>query len=449
MNDVIEALTALARTTQQAISDDSHVATPPVPESMDDIGLPQSYVEQALLKTLYFRGDSVGRDLSTSMGVKFSLLEPAVEFLKRQHLVEVRRSLGIGNMSSHFALSESGRVHAREYLQSDSYVGPIPVPLRQYVAVVRAQRMKGNWLTQEALEKAFSHMVVSRHVLAQLGPAVNAGKSFLIYGQPGNGKTCLAEGLFHIDTQPIFIPYAIEYQGNIVQVYDPIQHQRIDDAPPSMMAVSEDAAYDGRWFRAKRPFIVSGGELNMEMLDLSYNPASHVYDAPFQLKANNGIYLIDDFGRQRVTPTEVLNRWIVPMERRVDYLNFRSGGKMEVPFETFVVFSTNLRPDQLGDEAFLRRIQYKMLVRSPDAGEFATIFRRFCVSKGLPCDEPVLARFIEQRYTATTKPMRRCHPRDVISHAIDLMRFERLPYVLTAEVLAEAFESCFVQDVEQ
>ncbi len=186
----------------------------------------------------------------------------------------------------------------------------------------------------------------------------------------------------------------------------------------------------------------------MQMLDLSYNETSKVYDAPYQLKANNGIYLIDDFGRQRCTPAEVLNRWIVPMERRVDYLTFRAGGKMTVPFEAFLVFSTNLKPSQLGDEAFLRRIQYKMLLRSPDTDEFGSIFENFCKSRELPFDRAVLDRFIEKHYRTTAKPFRRCHPRDVLSHVIDLIHFERRPFELTAELLDRAFGSCFVQDEE-
>ena len=205
---------------------------------------------------------------------------------------------------------------------------------------------------------------------------------------------------------------------------------------------------DGRWMKCRRPFIVTGGELTLDMLDLNYNATSKVYDAPYQLKANNGIYLIDDFGRQRCTPAEVLNRWIVPMERRVDYLSFISGGKMTVPFEAFLVFSTNLKPHQLGDEAFLRRIQYKMLLRSPQEDEFERIFKGFCASRELECPDGLVDRFIAAHYQPSGKPFRRCHPRDVISHAIDLLHFEGLPYELTDDVLDRAFESCFLQEEE-
>src|ERR1035437_503640 len=219
-----------------------------------------------------------------------------------------------------------------------------------------------------------------------------------------------------------------------------------EDEESAVMAVVHEAPYDRRWVRCRRPFIVSGGELTLDTLDLRYNATSKVYEAPFQLKANNGIYLIDDFGRQRAAPAEVLNRWIVPMERRVDYLSFMTGGKMTAPFEAFLVFSTNLSPDDLGDEAFLRRIQYKMLLRGPALNEFVRIFENICAAKSLPFERQLLDAFIEKRYRQDGKVFRRCHPRDLLTHAINLMHFEKLPYHLTAQVLDRAFESCFVQE---
>jgi hypothetical protein len=235
--------------------------------------------------------------------------------------------------------------------------------------------------------------------------------------------------------------------GNIVRVFDPVYHQRLDeDESSSISAVGSESPYDRRWVRCKRPFIVSGGELTLDMLDLRFNAASKIYEAPFQLKANNGVYLIDDFGRQLAAPAEVLNRWIVPMERRVDYLSFMTGGKMTAPFEAFLVFSTNLSPTDLGDEAFLRRIQYKMLLRGPALNEFVRIFENVCAAKNLPFERKMLDAFIERRFRATGKVFRRCHPRDLLTHAINLMHFEKLPFRLTAEVLDRAFESCFVQE---
>jgi hypothetical protein len=419
---------------------------PPTPETIEDTGLSPSIIEQLVFKVLYFRGDMLGRDLATAMGFKYSLIDGLMESLKRQHAVQVKRSLGMGNSSAVFALTEAGRNTAREYLENNQYTGPAPVPLFQYTWFVRHQRRKDGWLSPDALAQAYRKMVVTKKLLSQIGPAVSSGNSFLIYGQPGNGKTFLAEALGGLDDSPIYIPHAIECQGQIVQLFDPIYHHLVDEA--SEASPIFEPKYDGRWAKCRRPFITTGGELTMEMLDLSYNATSKVYDAPYQLKANNGIYLIDDFGRQRCTPAEVLNRWIVPMERRIDYLTFKTGGKMTVPFEAFLVFSTNLRPEQLGDEAFLRRIQYKMLMRSPDEDEFKRIFEAYCNSRQLPFERSLLQRFIEKSYRATGKPFRRCHPRDVLSHAIDLIHFESLPFDLTEDVLERAFESCFVQDTE-
>lgn len=421
---------------------------PPVPHDLGDTGLPSSLIEQLLLKILYFRGETIGRDLANGIGLRFSLIESMTDFFRRQKLVEVKASLGMGSISSVFALSDTGRKVARDYLDNNQYIGPAPVPLWQYSEAVQAQKLKDGWLTKEMLQRAYRHMVVSDAVFGQLGPALNSGKSCLIYGQPGNGKTHLVEALVNLDSPLIYVPYAIEYQGQIIQLFDPIYHQVAERVAESLSALSGDFAYDGRWVRCKRPFIMTGGELSLEMLDLSYNATAKIYDAPFQLKANNGIYLIDDFGRQKVSPAEVLNRWIIPMERRSDYLTFKTGGKMQAPFETFLVFSTNLTPESLGDEAFMRRIQYKMFLASPPEEEFTTIFRRFCQSKQLPVREATLDRFLETRYRKTGKRLRRCHPRDVVSHALDLISFERLPYELTDEVLDRAFDSTFAASGE-
>ncbi len=418
---------------------------PPVPESLQELGIPDGLIEQLILKFLYFRGELLGREVASLLGLQFSLIDDLLETLKRQQKVGVKKSLGMGNMSGIFALTEAGRNLTREFLEHNQYTGPVPVPLYQYVEVVRQQKLKSNWLNPRSLKKAFEHLVVEADILAQIGPAVNASKSFLLYGQPGNGKTALAEALFRIDTDPIFMPYALECQGNIIQIYDPIYHQKIEDQTSILSALATNLPYDGRWFKCKRPFIITGGELTLEMLDLSFNEHSKVYDAPFQLKANNGIYLIDDFGRQKASPAEVLNRWIVPMERHVDYLSFQAGGKMTVPFEAFLIFSTNLRPENLGDEAFLRRIQYKMFLRSPRKPEFMQIFDRYAASRGLRCVDGLSEMFVRKHYIEGGKKFRRCHPRDVISHAIDIINFESLPGELTEEVLDRAFQSCFVE----
>ena len=426
-------------------SDDAAPVVPPVPETLEETGLAGSVVQQLILKLLYTRGDILGRDLSDALGLKFSLIEESIEFFKNQRLIQAKKSLGMGSSTVVFALTETGRNTAREYMDANQYTGPAPVPLNQYSEMVRRQRRADGWLTPQALEKAYSRMVLTPRILAQIGPAVSSGNSFLIYGQPGNGKTFLAEALMNVDDSYVYVPHALDCQGNIVQVFDPLYHQPAPGAG-ELSVFAQGPQHDQRWIKCRRPFIVTGGELTLEMLDLTYNATSKIYDAPYQVKANNGIYLIDDFGRQQCSPAEVLNRWIVPMERRVDYLKFHSGGKVTVPFEAFLIFSTNLNPEQLGDEAFLRRIQYKMLLRSPDEHEFTTIFQRFCESRKLAHQDGLVARFIDKHYRTARRPFRRCHPRDILSHAIDLIHFEKLKFELTDDLLDRAFESCFLEE---
>jgi predicted ATPase with chaperone activity len=421
---------------------------PPVPWTLRDTGLSQSFLEQLVFNTIYARGELTGRQIADTLGLSFSVIEPTMEELKVRQFFEVKRSLGYGMISSVFALSDVGRKRARECYETNQYVGPAPVPLSQYVIAVTAQKPRKGWLTRETLARAYSHVVMGPRTLSQIGPAVNSGKSLLMYGQPGNGKTYMAEALVKLESSPVFIPHAIEYNGSIIQLFDPLNHTLIESSEDGDALFSLQRPYDSRWARCRRPFIVTGGELTLEMLELSYNSVTKIYDAPCHLKANNGIYLIDDFGRQRVSPAELLNRWIVPMESRIDHLMLPTGGKLSLPFEVFLIFSTNLNPDSLGDEAFLRRIQYKMLVQNPSRDEFIEIFTRFCAACKLECSRTMLDSFIERHYTRTGHKFRRCHPRDVISHAIDLMEFEKLPRRLDEEILARAFDSCFAQLAE-
>jgi hypothetical protein len=437
----------MAAQTQITIPEDLQSFCPAVPWSIRDTGLSRSLIEHLTFNILYSRGEISGRTVADTMGLSFSVIEPILHELKIRQFLEVKRSMGYGLISSDFGLSDAGRKRAREYADVNNYAGPAPVPLNQYAAAVDAQRLGRGWLTREVLEKAYRHMVMSQSTLDEVGPAVNSGKSFLIYGKPGNGKSFMAEALNNLESTPIFVPHTIEFNGTIIQLFDPLTHHPVEGENDSAALFSLQRPYDSRWVRCRRPFITTGGELSLEMLELCFNATSKVYDAPCHLKANNGIYLIDDFGRQKITPTELLNRWIVPMETRMDHINLPTGGKLSIPFEAFLIFSTNLNPENLGDEAFLRRIQYKMFVHNPTRQEFTEIFKKVSSQNKLECPTELIDDFIEQHYAQTGKPFRRCHPRDVISHAVDFIQFRRRPYELTGEVLDHAFRSCFTTDI--
>ena len=411
--------------------------------SLLQAGVTTSLVEQLVLKNLYFRGEVGGRELARMLGFQFSVIEPVVDGLKRQRLVEVKSSSGFGNVSSQFALSEAGRGRAKDYLETNQFLGPAPVPLKDYVEAVEQQKVKPGWLTKDKLEKAFAGAIVTDEFYSKLGPAVNSFKSLLIYGRPGNGKSYLSEQLANLESDPIYVPYVLEAEGRIIRVFDSLYHEKVDSAEDSALMTSEPK-FDQRWAKCKRSFLTTGGELGMEMLDLMYIDAAKIYDAPYQLKANNGIYLIDDFGRQQVSPAALLNRWIYPLDRSVDYLSFQTGTKIQVPFECFLIFSSNLNPNDLGDEAFLRRLEYKMFMQNPGEEEFASIFHAYCRRMDIECPVGLLTEIVQEHYNKTGRKFRRCHPRDVVNIATDLIKFERLPYVLDRTIIDRAFELKFV-----
>ena len=298
--------------------------SPKPPASLAEAGVSDTLAEQLILKNLYFRGEISGRDLARQLGFSFSVIEPILDFLKRARLVEVKRSTGFGNISSVFAVSDAGRGRAKEYLENNQFLGPAPVPLSTYWDAVRQQTVEAGWMTKEVLERAFTGAIVTDEFYSKLGPAVNSFKSLLIYGRPGNGKSFLSEQLARLDSEPVYIPYAVEADGNIIKVFDSLYHKKVGNASESVLVESEPK-YDQRWAQCKRPFLTTGGELTIDMLDLMYIDSAKIYDAPYQLKANNGIYLVDDFGRQQVSPAALLNRWIYPLDRSVDYLTFQMG----------------------------------------------------------------------------------------------------------------------------
>lgn len=425
----------------------SGAPTPPAPpNTIEETGLHPDTLMQLLLKTLV-TGESSGTGLADKLRVPYAVLDSLVQHARIEKLVEVRGAAGTGTAGYRYALTDLGRDRAGQFLDMCRYVGPAPVPLAQYNAYVRAAMAARPYLDRTLLSTGFSDLVVSTAMLDQLGPAVNSGKALFLYGAPGNGKTVVAEGLGRSLGGEMHMPFAIDVDGQVITMYDPVSHQKVGQSANATSVVSI-AGYDRRWENIRRPVVVVGGELTLEMLDLTFNPISKFYEAPIQLKANGGVFVVDDFGRQRIPPRDLLNRWIVPLESRVDYLTLHTGRKFEVPFNVFIVFATNLKPESLADEAFLRRIPYKILAKNPTLDEYCRIFELNCRKRGLTFD-PVMVEYLERKYYAPRGlQMRACHPRDLISHVVDICRYTGREPLISRELLDAACGSYFIEEAE-
>jgi hypothetical protein len=416
---------------------------PPLPRTLAETGLLEDHVEQLLIKTLY-TGEASGHATAERMRLSWTILEPLVEHARAERLVEVRGATGTGGAAYRYALTDAGRTRARQYMDVNQYVGPAPVPLAAYVAEMHALAGRRSYIDRDRLRQGFSHLIVRDNVFEQLGPALNAGKAVFLYGPPGNGKTVIAEGLGQALGGDMYVPHALEVDGQIIRVFDPINHESLE-ADESTMTVVTTTTRDRRWVRIRRPVVMVGGELTLDMLDLAYNPLTKFYEAPMQLKAAGGVFLVDDFGRQRVQPQDLLNRWIVPLESRVDYLTLHTGKKFQVPFDVFVVFATNLDPASLVDEAFLRRIPYKISVESPSLDEFTQIFELNCRRRNLRYHSVMVAYLQRRHYQPFGRPLRACHPRDLLDQVMAICRYRGVSPKITREVLDRACKSYFVE----
>jgi hypothetical protein len=421
-------------------------AVPSPPSTIEETGLHPDTLSQLLLKTLV-AGEASGTGLSEKLRVAYSVLDALVQHARVEKLLEVRGASGSGAAGYRYALTDLGRDRAGQFLDICRYVGPAPVPLAQYNAYVRACMNARPYLDRKALSAGFEHLVVGTPLLDQLGPAVNSGKALFLYGAPGNGKTVVAEGIGRALGGEMHMPFAVDVDGQVITMYDPVSHQRVAEASVAQSVVAA-TAHDRRWECIRRPVVVVGGELTLEMLDLTFNPISKFYEAPIQLKANGGVFVVDDFGRQRIPPRDLLNRWIVPLESRVDFLTLHTGRKFEIPFNVFIVFATNLKPESLADEAFLRRIPYKILAKNPTLDEYCRIFELNCKRRGLAFDA-VMVEYLDRKYYKPRRlQMRSCHPRDLISQVVDICRYTNREPMITRELLDAACGSYFLEESE-
>lgn len=431
---------------------------PPAPPTMQACGLSLDLITQLALKTLHFAGELAGSELAARLGLCWPVIEPAMEGLKSQRQVEVVGGSFLGGATFRYRITDAGRNRAALFLEGNSYVGAAPVPLGQYRAYVEDfARSVPHSATPRRLRSAFPHLVLPDSVLDQIGPAINAGSSLFIYGEAGNGKTQIARGVRDVLDQNIAIPHAIEVEGQIVRVYDPVTHEpsghadggaNAPMAPGAVEPFDMGSLPDGRWVECRRPVVIAGGELSMDSLNIGRSPGGY-YKAPLQMLANGGVLVIDDFGRQRCSTTELLNRWIVPLESRVDFLTLGTGQSFEVPFQALIIFATNLRPQELVDEAFLRRIHAKVRIAGPTREEFGRIFEQYCAFAGVAYRPEHVAYVLDGYYRQNRTPMRGCHPRDLISHALLLAEYRGEPRALTPELLDAACHVYFVRDEPQ
>ena len=424
---------------------------PPPIVRIDDTGLSQLWLQDLALKILYFQGYLSGFKVAEEIALPFAgVTDLILESLKREKLVEVKSSsMGLGEGSYQYAITGAGIDRAREALDRSQYAGPAPVPIEIYNQAIRRQSRQRIPVTARAMHQLLSQLVLSKTTFEQLGPALNSGTSIFLYGPPGNGKTSVARAFGNlILTQNMFIPFALYVDGQVIKLYDSVNHQRAKDEESTASgtgSLRSGSKRDPRWVYVKRPFIVVGGELTLAGLDLVFDDTHKYYEAPFQVKSNGGILLIDDFGRQQVRPRDLLNRWIVPLENRVDFLTLHTGRKIEVPFDVLVVFSTNLPPRDLVDEAFLRRLRHKIEISDPSYEEFREIFRRVSQAKNVKYNDQGLAYLLQEWYIKRNRKLRASHPRDLCDQIIDIARYMNVEPEMNRELLSRAAASYFVE----
>jgi hypothetical protein len=412
---------------------------PPLPDSPGATGLSDLYLEDLLLKTIYTEGRCRAIDLAHLLCLSFNVIEEPLDALKEKALVGVvGGGQQFGKQSMEFVIMDKGRAKVAEIMHRDNYVGPAPVPYEVYTRRVDMQSINRYHITPAQVERAFSKLVLDPKVPQMMGPAINSGRSIFLYGPPGNGKTALAQCITESIGGEVYVPRSIIMNGEIIKVFDALYHEEVK------LSEAEALKIDRRWVKCGRPIVMVGGELTLETLDLIHEGTATYYEAPFQMKATNGVLFIDDFGRQKCEPQDLLNRWIVPLESRFDFLAFASGLKIRTPFDCLLVISTNLDPKQLVDDAFLRRIRYKIEIGDPTEERYRAIFDVFAKKNKLSYTPDIVDHLIENHYKPNGRPLRACQPRDLMEQFIDNIKFRGGEPRLTRAAIDQVCEFYFV-----
>jgi predicted ATPase with chaperone activity len=418
------------------LADESYHPTEPA--SLKETGLPLSLVESLLIKRMAVVGVSSGRQLANDLCLPFNALETLYQQLRSRQMIVHQGSAPLNDYN--YSLTETGRDRAAVARQACSYVGPAPIPLMDYVLSAEAQTIRAESPKREQLRKAFKDISINESLFENLGPAVNSGAGLFLYGEPGNGKSTLAQRITQCFGHEIWIPHAIFEDGQIIKFFDAAYHVQSQDDANSLI---HEAVFDKRWIKVKRPTVVVGGELTMDALEIRHDPNSNVSEASLQMKSNCGCLLVDDFGRQRIEPTELLNRWIVPLESRIDFQTLSTGKKIQVPFEQLIIFSTNLEPSDLVDEAFLRRIPYKIEIDDPSAAEFHYLFEIYCNRMDCEYKKDVVEYLVSTHFEQPKRRMRRCHPRDLLKQIKNYCVYNDLPMEIRTEYFDRVVKSYF------